>query len=75
MDMVYSAPVHIDAAVLIHVVDDAWATETLPVEDVEVPPSAVANVDDDDGVAQEEEDVNKWNELQLPTISRPVSIR
>lgn len=70
MDMAFSAPVHQDAHLLIDIVDESWAAETMPVEDVEVPPTAMTNMDDDDPTApQEEEDDNKWNDLALEELN------
>lgn len=70
MDMSFSAPIHQDPHVLIDVVDEAWAAETLPVEDVDVPPTAITNIDEDDPTAhQEEEEDNKWTDLALDELS------
>lgn len=70
MDMVYSAPVHQDPLLAIDVIDEAWAQETLPVEDVEVPAAALVNIDEDDpNVPHEEDDDNKWNDLALDELS------
>lgn len=55
---------------MIDVVDEAWAAETMPVEDVEVPPTAMANIDEDDPTVQhEDDDDNKWNDLALDELN------
>lgn len=70
MDMSFSAPVHQDAHLLIDIVDEAWAADTLPVEDIEVPPTAITNIDEDDPTAhQEDGDENKWTDLALDELS------
>lgn len=76
MDMNFSAPIHQDPLLVADILDEAWASETLPVEDIEVPQSAIGNVEDDDAAAtNEEEDDNKWMYLALdefaPLTSAP----
>ncbi len=75
MDMVYSAPVNYDSYLVIHVIDDEWINDTLPVEDAMSPASAVAPVDDDDSVPPEDDEDDKWTDLGIifSTSSAPVS--
>lgn len=69
MDMVFSMPIHQDPHVALGIVDEAWAAETLPVDDINIPANAVANVEDDDPSAQnDDEDENKWNDLGLEEL-------
>lgn len=70
MDMVYSAPIHIDPLLVIEIIDDAWASERLPVEDVVVAPSEMTNLEEDEpAVTQEEEDEDKWNDLGVDELA------
>lgn len=69
MDMVYSAPVHVDALLLLEIIDDAWAAEKLPVEDIVVPPSEMVNLDDDDPPTAPDDDDDKWNDLGLDELA------
>lgn len=67
MDMEFTAPVHFDAYEALHVMDDEWLAEDLPVEDIEVPADAVANNDDDDTVAPDEDnEADKWTDTVAP---------
>ena len=62
MDMNFSAPLHFDGATLLDIVDNNWAKEKLPKDDIELPPLiTAAAVEDEDGVfvALKEE---KWSE-------------
>lgn len=66
MDMSYSAPVHFDPVLVVHIVDEAWASDTLPIEELSIPPALISNDDDDDGhAASEENEEDKWSELAL----------
>lgn len=75
MDMNYSAPIHQDPLLLIHIVDESWAAETLPMEDINVPPSALTGVDDQDLAAagDQDEEEHKWNDLGLDDFSKLIS--
>lgn len=69
--MQFSAPVHQDALLIMNIVDEVWAAETLPIEDITVPASDMNNVEEDDtGIAQEDDDVNKWNDFALEQFSK-----
>lgn len=70
MDMVFSAPVHQDPQLIIDIVDEVWAAETLPIEDIEVPANSMAGVDDDDPTAaNEQEEEDKWNDFGVDELS------
>lgn len=74
--MVFSAPVHQDPLLIIDIVDDAWAADTLPVEDVVVSPAEITNLEDDEPSAQpEEEDDDKWTDLTLDEFASRTSLR
>lgn len=73
--MVFSMPIHQDPHVTILIVDETWAAETLPVDDINVPANAIANVDDDDPSAQNEDgNENKWNDLGLDDLHIATSL-
>ena len=75
MDMVYSAPVHQDPLLMIEIVDDTWAAETLPVEDVVVAPSEMTNLEEDEPAATpEEEDENKWTDLAIDELTTAITM-
>lgn len=66
MDMNFSAPVHQDPLLVIEIIDEAWASETLPTDDIEVTQSALANGEDEDAtVANDSEENDKWTDLAL----------
>jgi len=74
-DMDLSAPVHYDALVVLELMDVDWLSMKLPIEDVDVPITALGPVDDDDGtgggvvggIAEEEDDLlEKWGDYNLP---------
>lgn len=74
MDMEFSAPVHMDGALLIEIIDSDWAADVLPMDDVEVPASAVAPLDDDDIVGaplvdDESAPENMWTDLGLDALA------
>lgn len=70
MDLMYSAPVHVDAALLMDTIDANWASETLPVEDIEVPADAMPHLDEDDAADTQEADQDeKWNDLGLDQLA------
>jgi hypothetical protein len=74
MDMEFSAPVHMDGALVIEIIDNDWAADTLPTDDVEVPASAVAPLDDDDLAGAPPPDdtsapENRWADLALENFS------
>lgn len=69
--MDFSAPVHMDGALILDVIDNAWASDTLPVDDIEVPASAMAPLDDDDFAPPSDDAAaveNKWTDLALDSI-------
>lgn len=77
MDMEFSAPVHIDAALLLEVIDDEWAADVLPLEDIDVPLGAAAPADDDDidgvapptaGDADAADAEDRWTDLALDSF-------
>lgn len=70
MDMVFSTPVHQDPVLVVEIIDDGWAAEVLPIEEVETPPGVTNNVDDDPSGQQEEDDQNKWNDLGLEELDK-----
>ncbi|KAI0560185.1 hypothetical protein FGB62_122g035 [Gracilaria domingensis] len=67
MDMNFSAPINQDPLLVIHIVDEEWATETLPTEDIELPPSIIPTIEEDDhgAVDEQENEDDKWNDLGL----------
>ena len=66
MDMNFSAPVHQDPLLVVELIDETWASETLPAEDIELPQSAVAHVEDDDtAVANDTDEDDKWTDNGL----------
>ncbi len=73
MDVDFSAPVNVDGALVLEVIDDEWISDTLPVDDVEVPAAAAGPLDDDDGGSPSGDDVSgletKWTDLALETFS------
>lgn len=74
MDMEFSAPVHMDGALIIDIIDNEWATDTLPMDDIEVPASAVAPLDDDDIAGaplldDESAPENRWTDLGLDSFA------
>lgn len=74
MDMVYSAPIHQDPLLMIDIVDDAWAAETLPVEDVVVAPAYMLNLEEDEtATSNDGEDDDKWNDLSLDQFAPQAS--
>lgn len=74
MDMMFSMPIHQDPHTILSIVDEVWAAETLPIEDIIVPANAVTNVDDDDPSSPNEyEDENKWNDLGLEELNTAAS--
>lgn len=72
MDMNFSAPIHQDPLLIIHIVSEEWATETLPTDDVEVHPSIFPGVDEDEhGPTDEQEnEEDKWNDLGLDNLAK-----
>lgn len=66
MDMVYSAPVHYDCHLVLHVMDEEWVNDRLPVEEVDVPAESIAPADDEDVVPADEED-EKWVDGSIST--------
>lgn len=74
MDMVFSSPVHQDPLLVVDIIDDAWAAETLPVEDVVVAPDDITNLEEDDPSTQHEEhEDDKWNDLALEEFTSNIS--
>lgn len=72
--MVFSAPIHQDPLLVIEIVDDAWAAETLPVEDVVVAPTEMTNLEEDEPTAtQDDDDEDKWNDLALDEYASHIS--
>lgn len=72
MDMEFSAPVHVDGALVVEVIDNAWASDSLPVDDIEVPAAAVTPLDDDDFAPPFEEVTahdQKWTDLALDLLT------
>lgn len=74
MDMVFSAPVHMDGALMIEVIDSDWAADVLPMDDIEVPASAAAPLDEDDIVGaplvdDESSPENMWTDLGLDVLT------
>lgn len=70
-DMVFSAPIHQDPLQTVDIIDQQWATDTLPIEDIQIPSNALSNIDDDDPTLNNEhDDDNKWNHLALDDIPR-----
>lgn len=71
----FCAPVHMDGALVLEVLDTEWCADSLPLDDVEVPASAVAPLDDDDvaGTPAPETDAsapdNRWTDLALDSFS------
>lgn len=74
MDMVFSAPIHQDPMLLIEIIDEAWAAETLPIEDVVVAQAEMANLEEDEpNPTQEDYDADKWNDLALDEFTSHIS--
>lgn len=72
--MVFSAPVHQDPMLIIEIVDEAWAAETLPIEDVVVAQAEMANLEEEDpNASQEDCDADKWNDLALDEFTSHIS--
>jgi Apc13p protein len=74
MDMEFCAPVHLDGALVIEIIDNEWATDTLPMDDIEVPASAIAPLDDDDIIGAPPVDdasapENRWTDLGLDAFA------
>lgn len=71
MDMDFSVPVHMDGYLLVDIIDNAWAADVLPLDDIEVPVSAMTVLDDDDMTIQADEAAleTKWTDLALHTLS------
>lgn len=64
--MIYSAPIHHDPLLTLEIIDEQWASETLPVEDVMVPTEDMPNFDDEEEPTQPDgSDVEKWGDLSL----------
>jgi hypothetical protein len=70
MDAEFSAPVHVDGALVVDLIDAAWAADKLPIDDVQVPASALASLDDDDLpiVADNTAPDSKWTDLALDSF-------
>ncbi|CAN8063656.1 unnamed protein product [Agarophyton chilense] len=71
MDMNFSAPIHQDPLLIIHIVDEAWTTESLPTEDIDLPPAVIPTIEEDEHavVEEQENEEDKWNDLGLDEFS------
>lgn len=67
-DMNFSAPIHCDGATTLDIVDEQWAKDTLPDDEIEFPPfiTAAAMEDEDGSFVPLKED--KWTE-SAPILS------
>lgn len=60
---------------MVEIVDDAWAAETLPVEDVVVAPSEMTNLEEDEpAVAPDDDDDNKWTDIGIDELSCAIAM-
>lgn len=74
MDMNFSAPVHQDPLLVLEIIDDAWAAETLPIEDIDVAPADLTHLDDEDpALPNDDDDEDKWNDLSLDQLTNTTS--
>lgn len=60
------------ARVLVDIVDDEWAADTLAVDDIEVPPQHDVPAEAEDEAHREEAETNenKWTEMGLAEFSQ-----
>jgi chaperone required for assembly of F1-ATPase len=75
MDAEFSAPVHVDGSLVVDLIDDEWAADTLPIDDVQVPAAALAPFDEDELAPLTESSArdSKWADLALHSFSSAVA--
>lgn len=77
MDMCYSAPIHMDPLLMIGIVDDYWAAEILPFEDIPLSRDdvlAIRELDSDSSSNYDKKDEDVWNDLSLELLIGQLSL-